>query len=118
MTASTGLKGNQGRPRPGHCGYHGNRSGVEPEFPTVSESGGHGYEAAFAFGMVRPTKARGSRQSPESGYVASIEQGGHKEKFMASGDRVVGQLAAGSAGYVRSELASMGTVIKDAAQRE
>jgi tripartite-type tricarboxylate transporter receptor subunit TctC len=94
------------------------RSALIPGLPTVAESGVPGYEAASVYGMVTtagtPT-AVVNRLNRE--LVRILARSDVKEKFLLSGTEVVASTPGEFAAFLKSEIARMSKVIKDAGIR-
>ena len=94
------------------------RSALIPGLPTVAESGVPGYEAASVYGMVTTAgtpAAVVNRLNRE--LVRILVRSDVKEKFLLSGTEVVASTPAEFAAFLKSEIARMGKVIKDAGIR-
>ena len=90
-------------------------SALAPGLPTVAASGLPGYEAVAITGIFAPAKAPGAiinRLSQEIVWV--LNQVDVKEKFFNLGVEAVGSSPEQLAATVKSEMARMGKVIKDA----
>ena len=93
-------------------------SALAPGLPTVAAAGLPGYESAAMFGMFAPTGTRDTiiqRLSQEIVRVLTRED--VKEKFFNAGVETVASSPEQLAAIVKSDMARMGKVIKDAGIR-
>ncbi len=94
------------------------RSALIPDLPTVAESGLPGYETASVYGMMTTARtpaqviARLNRET-----VRVLSKADVKEKFLLSGVEAVGSTPAELGALIKSEIARMSKVIKDAGIR-
>ena len=94
------------------------RSGLFPDLPTVGESGVPGYEYGQTSGLFAPAKTPAaivSKLSQETGKV--IKTPDLKEKFAAGGGDVEGGTPQEFLAKIKSEIARLGKVIKEARLR-
>ena len=90
------------------------RSQALPELPTIAESGVSGYEAATWYGLLAPAgtpKAIVGRLHAE---IVKILATDTRQFLMAQGFEPAGTAPAEFAGYIKSEIAKWGKVIRDA----
>ena len=93
-------------------------SPLAPGLPTMAASGLPGYESIQIYGVFAPRKTDGAivkRLNEE--IVRVLGRTDVKEKFLASGVEPVGSTPQLLAATIKSEIARMGKVIKDAAIR-
>lgn len=93
-------------------------SALAPGLPTIAAAGLPGYESAAMFGMFAPTGTRDTiiqRLSQEIVRVLTREE--VKEKFFNAGVETVASSPAQLAAIMKSDMARMGKVIKDAGIR-
>jgi tripartite-type tricarboxylate transporter receptor subunit TctC len=94
------------------------RSALMPDLPTVSESGLPGYEAAFAFGMVTTAKTPAAIVNRlNQGVVQVLRRADIREKLLNTGTEVAGTSPQEFGAMMKSEIARMSKVIKDAGIR-
>ncbi len=89
------------------------RSAIAPEFPTVAESGLHGYEVVTWFGMLTTAGVPAevvNRLHVE--IVASLAQPAVKEQITKLGLEVVGNSPEQYAAFLRSENVKWGNMVK------
>ena len=94
------------------------RSPAFPDLPTVAETPLPGYEAAAVFGMLAPAKTPAAivnRLNRDTAQV--LAKSDVKEKLLAAGIEVAGGSPEQFAAAIKSEMATMGKVIKDAGIR-
>jgi tripartite-type tricarboxylate transporter receptor subunit TctC len=94
------------------------RSAAFPELPTIASTGLPGYESTLNSGMFAPSKtpdAIVNRLNREM--VRALAAAELREKFAAIGVEVVASSPEQFATKIKSEIASMGKVIKDAGIR-
>ena len=94
------------------------RSALIADLPTVAESGLPGYETASVYGMMTTAGTPASviaRLNRETMRVLSKPE--IKERFLASGVEAVGSTPEQLSALIKSEVARMGKVIKDAGIR-
>ena len=94
------------------------RSALLPALPTVAESGVPGYEATTPTGMFAPAKTPAAiihRLNQE--VVRLLNQADVKVKFLDTGSEVVGDSPEEFAAKIRSDIVTLGRVIKDAGIR-
>jgi len=90
------------------------RSQALPELPTIAESGVSGYEATTWYGLLAPAgtpKAIVGRLHAE---IVKILATDTRQFLMAQGFEPAGTAPAEFAGYIKSEIAKWGKVIRDA----
>jgi len=93
-------------------------STLAPEIPTVAASGLPGYESATTVGMFAPARTRASLIARlHQDIVRLIYTPEVKEKFFNAGAEVVGNTPQQFAATVKSDMARLGKVIRDAAIR-
>jgi len=88
---------------------------LAPGLPTIAASGVPGYEAVSMTGMFAPAKTPDAiikRLNQEA--VRVLNQPDVKEKFLTAQVEVVASLPEQFAAIIKSEIAKMGKVIKDA----
>jgi tripartite-type tricarboxylate transporter receptor subunit TctC len=94
------------------------RSALLPDVPTIAASGLPGYEAITMFAAFAPAATpRTVIDRLNEEIVRFLATAGVKDKFFASGLEIVAGSPPQLAATVRSELARMGKVIKDAGIR-
>lgn len=94
-------------------------SALLPELPTVAGSGLPGFEVASVYALFSPAKTPAAivnRLNQE--IVRFLARTDVKEKFFAAGVETIGGTPDELAAAIRSEMARMGKVIKDAGIRE
>ncbi len=94
------------------------RSPAFPDLPTVAEAALPGYESAAVFGMLAPAKTPAAivnRLNQDTGRVLATPE--VREKLLAGGIEVAGGSPEQFAAAIKSEMATMGKVIKDAGIR-
>ena len=94
-------------------------SPLAPGLPTMAASGLPGYESIQIYGVFAPRKTDSAivkRLNEE--IVRVLGRADVKEKFLASGVEPVGSTSQLLAATIKSEIARMGKVIKDAGIRE
>jgi len=87
--------------------------------PTVAASGLPGYEAVAIFGLFAPAQTPASlvnRLNRET--VRALNQADVKEKFFNAGVETVGSTPQEFANTVKSEMARLGKLIRDAGIRD
>jgi tripartite-type tricarboxylate transporter receptor subunit TctC len=90
-----------------------------PELPTVAASGLPGFDVASVYGLFAPAKTPAAivdRLNRE--VVRFLARTDVKEKFLATGVEAIGSSPQALAGAMKSEMATMGKVIKAAGIRE
>ena len=93
-------------------------STLAPEIPTVAASGLPGYESATTVGMFAPARTRASLIARlHQDIVRLIYTPEVKEKFFNAGAEVVGNTPQQFAATVKSDMARLGKVIRDAGIR-
>ena len=95
------------------------RSPAFPDLPTVAEAALPGYEASAVFGVLAPAKTPAvivSRLNQDIGRV--LARPDVKEKLLGAGIEVAGGTPEQFAAAIKSEMTTMGKVIKDAGIRE
>ena len=95
------------------------RSALYPDLPTVAASGLPGYEAVAIFGLFAPAQTPASlvnRLNRET--VRALNQADVKEKFFNAGVETVGSTPQEFANTVKSEMARLGKLIRDAGIRD
>jgi tripartite-type tricarboxylate transporter receptor subunit TctC len=93
-------------------------SALAPDLPTVAESGLAGYQSATSAGMFAPVRTPASlitRLNRE--IVQALNKQEVKDVLFRDGTEVVGSSPQGFAATIKSEMASMGDVIKSAGIR-
>ena len=86
-----------------------------PGLPTISESGVPGYEAAGRNGVLAPAKTPGAIISRLNQEIARfVSQPDVKQKFLNTGAESVGSSPEEFASIIKSDIAKLGKVIKDA----
>ena len=96
----------------------GQRSALVPDLPTVSASGVPGYESVVLAGIFAPAKTSAAiinRLSQE--IVRVINSADVKEKFLDTGAEIIGGTPEQFAATIKSEMARMGKVVKEAGIR-
>jgi tripartite-type tricarboxylate transporter receptor subunit TctC len=84
-----------------------------PEFPTVAESGLPGFEASGWAGMVAPANLPGNIVSAiNKAVVDTLKQQDNARRMLADGAVPAPSSAGEFAGYLKSELAKWGRVVK------
>jgi tripartite-type tricarboxylate transporter receptor subunit TctC len=94
-------------------------SALLPELPTVASSGLPGFEVASVYALFAPVKTPAAivnRLHQE--VVRFLARTDVKEKFFAAGVEPIGGSPEELAAAMKSEMARMGKVIKDAGIRE
>ena len=89
-------------------------SALVPGVPTVAASGLPGYEAVQIIGIWAPAKTPGviiNRLNQE--IVRFVNRADVKERFLDAGVEVVGSTPEQFAAFIKSEIATMGKVIRD-----
>ncbi len=94
-------------------------SPLAPGLPTVAASGVPGYEAATPLGIFAPAKTPPAIINRLNQEIArALNKPEIKERLFNSGVEVVGSSPGGLAATMKSEMARLGKVIKDAGIRE
>ena len=90
-------------------------SALAPGLPTVAAAGLAGYESVSMTGMFAPAKTPGAVINRLNGEVARfLGRAEVKEKFLNARGEVVGNSPAQFAAIVKTDIAKMGKVIRDA----
>jgi len=90
-------------------------SAMAPELPTIAAAGLPGYEAVSMTGMFAPAKTPAAIVNRLSQEIARfVHQPETKQKFLNAGVEVVGSTPEQFAAMVKSDIARMSKVIKDA----
>jgi len=94
-------------------------SPLAPGLPTVAASGLPGYESISIYGVYAPARTPPAIvQRLNEVIVRVLGRAEVKEKFLASGVETVGSAPGDLAAIMKSEIARMGKVIRDAGLRE
>ena len=94
-------------------------SPLAPGLPTVAASGLPGYESISIYGVYAPSRTPPAIvQHLNEAIVRVLGRAEVKEKFLASGVETVGSAPGELAAIMKSEIARMGKVIRDAGLRE
>ena len=93
-------------------------SALHPEVPTIAASGVPGYEAEQLLGMFAPSKTPAAIINQlNREIVRSLDQAEVKERFANIGSETVTNSPAQFAAVIKSEMARMSKVIRDAGIR-
>jgi tripartite-type tricarboxylate transporter receptor subunit TctC len=94
-------------------------TGLAPGLPTVASAGLPGYEAVVINGVHAPAKTpRAIINRLNQAIVRVLNEPEVKDRFFQSGSDILGTTPEQSVATVKSEIARMGKVIKDAGIRE
>ncbi len=94
-------------------------SALAPDLPTVAAAGLPGYESTASTGLFAPARTPAAivnRLSQE--FVRALNRAEVKQRLFISGVETVGSSPEELAATIKSEMARMGKVIKDAGLRE
>ncbi len=94
-------------------------SPLAPGLPTMAASGVPGYESTALSGMFAPAKTRATLINFLNRDIVRVLKGAEaRERLFNSGIEAVGSSPEELAATIKSEMARMGKVIKDAGLRE
>ena len=102
----------------GHAVASEKASALAPELPTIAASGLAGYESISTTGLFAPSSTSAAiigRLNRDS--VRYLQTAEARQRFLAVGAETVGSTPEELAGKVKSEMARMSKVIRDAGIR-